>query len=212
MSESGIDHIADIIFQFDPLTARRYNSPGKESPSTGVYLVLVDDTGRTLKLTNNNAFGTVYNKRTGLCHKGKLTHIYILFSYIDYAFGPWVGLVAGGVGAALADVVGGYAQWAPLTFLAHGLEGLVAGALARRKGLPGLIVAWLAGALVMITIYFVGEFWVYGMGPAAWAEVPVNLLQNVVGGAVGIPLYYAVRKAYPPIVRLAQGAEWQEAE
>ena len=132
--------------------------------------------------------------------------------FAAYAFGPWVGLVAGGVGAALADVVGGYAQWAPLTFLAHGLEGLVAGALARRKGLPGLIVAWLAGALVMITIYFVGEFWVYGMGPAAWAEVPVNLLQNVVGGAVGIPLYYAVRKAYPPIVRLAQGAEWQEAE
>lgn len=130
--------------------------------------------------------------------------------FAAFTFGPWIGLVAGGVGAALADIVGGWASYAPLTLFAHGLEGLAAGFLGRRKGLPGLIIAWLVGAVIMIAIYFVGEFWLYGYGPAAWAEVPVNLLQNVVGGLVGIPLFYAVRKAYPPVTRLAEGGAWRE--
>src|SRR5512143_1944215 len=65
------------------------------------------------------------------------TQGYINFSdvaiyFAAATFGPWVGLVAGGLGAALADLLGGYAQFAPLTLLAHGLQGLLAGALVRR--------------------------------------------------------------------------------
>ena len=70
--------------------------------------------------------------------------------FAAFAFGPWVGLIAGGVGAATADMMGGYAQFALLTLLAHGLEGLVAGWLGRDRGYLGMVVAWLAGVVACL--------------------------------------------------------------
>lgn len=131
--------------------------------------------------------------------------------FAGFTFGPWVGLIAGGIGTALADLFGGYAAFAPLSLVAHGLEGLVAGAIARKATPLKLGLGWLAGTVLMIGIYFLGEGLFYGIGwGAALAEVPWNLLQNVVGGLVGIPLFYAVRRAYPPIARLGQPGEWRE--
>jgi energy-coupling factor transport system substrate-specific component len=153
------------------------------------------------------------------------TQGYINFSdvgiyFAAFAFGPWVGFMAGGVGTALADVIGGYVQFAPLSFLAHGLEGLVAGAVAvwlerllsqagqplRRRSIPvGWPLGWCAGTIVMVGLYFLGEAWVLtGPGPAL-TELPFNLFQNVAGAVVGIPLVLAVRRAYPPITRMTAG-------
>jgi len=124
--------------------------------------------------------------------------------FAAFAFGPWVGLVAGGVGAALADIMGGYTMYAPLTFFAHGLEGLVAGFIGRGKGVTRMILGWALGAVVMLAFYFVGEAFVFGMGiGAAGAEaLTVNIPQVVAGGIVGIPLVLAVRRAYPPIIQM----------
>jgi len=137
-----------------------------------------------------------------------LSDVAIYFS--AFAFGPLLGGVIGGVGAAIADLLAGFPQWALLTLLAHGLEGLVAGWLGRDKGVPGLILAWAAGALVMMAVYFLGEGLILsGWGPAL-VELPVNLLQNVVGGVIGIPLFLAVRKAYPPLSRIGREVSWRE--
>lgn len=132
--------------------------------------------------------------------------------FTAFTFGPWVGLVAGGVGAALADISLGYSQFAILTFFAHGLEGLVAGYLGG-KGLAGkgddrlrMLLGWLAGTVVMVGLYFVGEASVpamWGGLPQALTEWPFNVLQNVAGGIVGIPLVLAVRRAYPPITQMS---------
>jgi len=144
--------------------------------------------------------------------------------FAAFAFGPWMGLVAGGLGTALADIIGGYAQFAPLTFLAHGLEGLVAGYVgyklfpeATRGGSPwrrilGITIGWALGAIVMLSFYFVGEAFVYGMGvvAAGGEALSVNIPQVIVGGLVGIPLVLAVRRAYPPITRIGQRREWKE--
>ena len=144
------------------------------------------------------------------------TQGYVNFSdvatyFAGFTFGPGIGFVAGGIGAALADLLAGYAQFAVVTLLAHGLQGLVAGLLGRGRKLPGMILAWLGGTAAMIGIYLVGEAIFLRMGwAAALAEVPPNLLQNVVGGLVGIPLFYAVRRAYPPITRMGQPSEWIE--
>jgi len=144
------------------------------------------------------------------------TQGYVNFSdvatfFAGLTFGPWLGFVAGGIGAALADLLGGYPQFALVTLFAHGLQGLVAGAVGHGKKLPGVILAWLCGALVMIAIYLVGEALLLRMGwAAALAEVIPNVLQNVAGGVVGIPLFYAVRRAYPPITSMAQPREWTE--
>jgi len=143
------------------------------------------------------------------------TQGYVNFSdvatyFSAFAFGPVIGFVAGGIGAGLADVIGGYAQFAILSLLAHGLQGVVAGLLGRGKSLPGLIVAWAAGTVTMVGVYLLGEGLVLtGWGPAI-AEAPFNLLQNVAGGLVGIPLYLAVRRAYPPVTRLARPERWRE--
>ncbi|MFP4179308.1 MAG: ECF transporter S component [Spirochaetaceae bacterium] len=124
-------------------------------------------------------------------------------------FGPVTALITGGLGTALADIISGYAQWAPFSFLAHGLQGLVialiAGRVKERDDIPklhiaSLLPAFLAGTLVMGGIYFVTGGFMVGF-PAATAEIPGNILQNAAGVVVGAPLALAVKKAYPPIER-----------
>ena len=51
--------------------------------------------------------------------------------FVAFTFGPWIGLIAGGIGTAIADVLGGYAYFAPITLVAHGLQGFLAGAIGR---------------------------------------------------------------------------------
>lgn len=132
-------------------------------------------------------------------------------SFAGFAFGPFVGFAAGGVGTAIADLLSGpYAIWAPISLLAHGLEGAVIGFLVlRSRRLPNLIFAYAAGAIVMVVIYLLGGAVLKGF-EAALAEVPFNALQGVVGGVVGIPLYLAVRRAYPAIDRMGRRQTWTE--
>ncbi|MGI6379937.1 MAG: ECF transporter S component [Anaerolineae bacterium] len=139
------------------------------------------------------------------------TQGYVNFSdvatyFSGFAFGPALGFVAGGIGAGLADLLGGYAQFAPITLLAHGLQGLLAGIIGRKATMPALLLGWAAGAVAMIGVYFVGEIPLLGIGPAL-AEIVPNVFQTLAGGVVGIPLYLAVRRAYPPIARWRPGAD-----
>lgn len=135
----------------------------------------------------------------------------VAITFAALALGPWVGAVAGGIGTALADVLGGFAPFAPLSLVAHGLEGFVIGLLGSgQRNLARMITAWAAGGLIMVATYFIGEGLILtGWGPA-FAEVPLNLFQAVVGAVVGIPLVIAVRWAYPPIERLGRRQTWTE--
>lgn len=147
----------------------------------------------------------------GYVHLGD---IFVFFA--AFAFGPVVGAIAGGVGCALADILGGYAVWAPLTLIAHGVEGFVAGYLASKlyhgKGIGGLIVAWAGGAVCLIGLYFLGELLpVYGGFAGAVTEIVANISQALAGGIVGIPLYLLVRRAYPPIEQIAKPQTWTES-
>jgi uncharacterized membrane protein len=132
----------------------------------------------------------------------------VVIYFSAFAFGPWA-LIIGGVGTALGDLMGGYPQWAAISFLAHGLEGFAAGWLGQGRGQRAMIVAWLAGTVVMCGLYLLGGSVLAGWG-AALLELPWNILQNVVGGAVGIPLVLAVRRAYPPLTQMLGGRVWRE--
>jgi uncharacterized membrane protein len=131
-------------------------------------------------------------------------------TFLAIAFGPVIGGVAAGVGAALADLLGGYGSFAPLTLVAHGLTGLVIGLLGWKKGISGMILGWILGGLVQVGVYFLGEATVYGFGYAgALAEVPVNFIQ--VGlGLLGVLLFFLVKRAYPQIEELAEEKVFQE--
>ncbi|MDX1600041.1 MAG: ECF transporter S component [Anaerolineales bacterium] len=131
-------------------------------------------------------------------------------TFIAVAFGPLIGAVASGVGAALADTLSGYTSFAPLTLIAHGSTGLIVGWLGWRRGWTGMLLGWLFGGLAQVTVYFVGEATVYGFGAAgALAELPGNLVQ--VGlGLLGLLLFRQVRAAYPQIEHLASGQPVEE--
>jgi uncharacterized membrane protein len=130
--------------------------------------------------------------------------------FAAFAFGPVVGFVTGGLGTGLADVLGGYAHFAVWSFLIHGLQGLVAGLLGYRRGLPGMLIGWVAGGVVMVVGYFAVEYALYGPGPAATEAVTVNLPQVAIGGLIGLLLVLAVRRAYPQISQLSQPRTWRE--
>jgi uncharacterized membrane protein len=139
--------------------------------------------------------------------------------FVAFTFGPIPALVAGGVGTGLADIFVGAPQFAWLSFIAHGLEGYLAGYLAQRgRGLGNLLPALVVGGAVMVVAYFVGEtLIVYNTPDAtepalalATAEAPFNILQAVVGAVLGTALTYAVRQAYPPIAQFNQPRTWRE--
>ncbi len=118
-------------------------------------------------------------------------------------FGPVTGLLAGGVGSALADLIGGYGQFAPYTLVIKGLEGLVVGWLARRLGgklasaadLARAAAAVVAGGVLMVAGYYVAEAFVLRLGPAAAAaEVPGNIFQVVGGLVAALPVSVALRR------------------
>lgn len=131
-------------------------------------------------------------------------------TFAGLAFGPWIGAIAGGAGTAIADMLGGFAPYAPISLLAHGVQGLLVGLMAGgSRDIRRMILAWLAGAIAMVAGYLLGGT-VYVGFPLAVAEVPLNAMQTIVGALVGIPLVFAVRKAYPPVDRLGQRAKWTE--
>jgi uncharacterized membrane protein len=125
--------------------------------------------------------------------------------FTAFTFGPVTALVSGGLGTALADIISGYSQWAPISLLVHGLQGLVAGLLGgilrrSRRGVfnPYWLVGAAGGTVIMCGGYLLAGTFMVGFG-AALVELPGNLLQNLAGVAGGIPLAMAVLKAYPPV-------------
>ncbi len=115
-------------------------------------------------------------------------------------FGPLTAMICGGLGTALADLVG-YPQWTLISLVAHGLQGLLIGLLVRGAGRLGWIPAFVAGTAVMCAVYFVGGSLLRGPGNAL-LEVPWNVVQNAAGVLVGFPLSLAVKRAYPPVREL----------
>ncbi|HXF81754.1 MAG TPA: ECF transporter S component [bacterium] len=109
-------------------------------------------------------------------------------------FGPAVGFLAGGVGSALADVVAA-PQFAPITFVVKGVEGLIVGRLAGATSARRL-TATVAGGAWMVAGYFTAEVLfarTLGIAPtpgaavgAALTEVPFNLVQVASGVIVAV--------------------------
>jgi len=121
-------------------------------------------------------------------------------------FGPWVGLAAGAIGSALADVLTGYAVWAPFTLVIKGVEGWIAGRLAheafRARGLTAQVIFGLAVAgLWMMFGYFLAGALLSGSWEAAAAGIVFNAFQagmSLAGaGALLAALRAALRGAAP---------------
>jgi len=116
-------------------------------------------------------------------------------------FGPIIGGLAGGVGAAMGDIFLGYPEYAFYTLVIKGTEGLITGYVKDGKSVTRDLIAWIFGSAVMVSGYFIAEAYVMRFGPAiAAVEVPGNIFQVVFGGVIGIPLSRVLRKSLPSIL------------
>ena len=94
-----------------------------------------------------------------------------------------LGALAAGVGAALADLILGWAMYAPVTLLIKGLTALLAGLALRRAEKAGLPLSLLCCLLVPLG-YFLYET-ILLTAPVAAVNVLPNALQAAIGAALG---------------------------
>jgi uncharacterized membrane protein len=116
-------------------------------------------------------------------------------------FGPLVGGFAGGVGSAIADMIG-FPLFAIPTLIIKGLEGFIAGLVTDKKGVFRDVLAVVVAGSEMIIGYFLVELYAldWGLG-GALAEVPGNVAQIVIGGIIGIPIALVLRRRLPEILK-----------
>lgn len=100
--------------------------------------------------------------------------------------GPYAALI-GGVGSALADLLGGYFIYIAPTFLIKAAMGGIAGVLARKKAPVRNALVFALAECVMVAGYFLFEGLLYGWA-AALAAVGPNALQGLAGITLGVAL------------------------
>ena len=103
------------------------------------------------------------------------------------------GAVAAAVGSALADFVGGFAIYAPVTLVAKGVMAVIVGlfiqtalkkGMSLRKTRAFEIIGMVIGGLIMVACYYGAETVIYGSWVVPLAGVFMNCLQFIVGAAL----------------------------
>ena len=120
--------------------------------------------------------------------------------------GPVYGFLAGGIGSAMADLLGGYFIYVPITLIIKGLIALISGIIYQRFGKTQKIryICVALGGITDIVLvaggYFICEFFMYGAGAAA--SIPANLIQGA-GGLIISLVLYPILIAVPDIKQMS---------
>jgi uncharacterized membrane protein len=118
-----------------------------------------------------------------------------------FLLGPAYGAAAAGIGSFLADILSGYAFYAPGTLVIKSLMALAAGAICCALGRRGLgfaashVPAAAAAEAIMIFGYCAYSALILGSGWGALASLPANLAQGALGAAGGLALASALGRA-----------------
>ena len=125
--------------------------------------------------------------------------------FAAFAFGPWVAAVAGAELHSEHFLARAITTWcrARAVSPAPTLEfEAVPGRGLRARTDDGAI-------LILIVGYFFAGILLTGIGEAVTGVLP-NVLQALSGGIVGIPLFAAVLRAYPPLAQWGAFGHWTE--
>lgn len=121
-------------------------------------------------------------------------------------FGPTTGLLAGGIGSALADLLTGYTQWVIPTLIIKSIMGFAIGAIAYKKeaGFHMVTVRTflgsVAGIVIMIFGYFAAGAIMNGSIYTGWTQVPGLTLEGIIGMVVFYAIGLVLEKAH--VVRI----------
>lgn len=115
--------------------------------------------------------------------------------YLGYGYGA----VAAGLGSALADMLAGYSQYAPATFVIKALMAIFACLIFRTLSKKSTVIAKIIGALtaeaVMVIGYFAYEAVILKYGTGAAGSVIPNIIQGVAGIVAAFALSAALDAA-----------------
>ena len=117
----------------------------------------------------------------------------------SWVLAPGYGFAAAAIGSALADVLSGYAIYAPATFVIKGVMALVAFAIFKLlskkiKKFPSRIIGGILAEIIMILGYLVFEGFLYGFAPSL-VNIPANAVQGAAGLIVGLLLVKVFERA-----------------
>ncbi|MBC8016721.1 MAG: ECF transporter S component [Sporomusaceae bacterium] len=136
------------------------------------------------------------NVRLPIAANGGLIHLgNVPLFVIAILYGRRLGALAGGIGMALFDVMGGWLLWAPFTLIVVGLMGYTVGAICEKnQTFQAYILAMVAACIIKIVGYYGAEGIIYGNWLAPMASVPGNLIQIGVASAIVLPVVLKLRK------------------
>ncbi len=140
------------------------------------------------------------NIKLPITANGGLVHLGTAVLFISsILFGPKKGATAGAIGMGLFDLVGPWVLWAPITFLARGLQGYIVGKVAWSKGRNGSslalnLIATIVSIPFMLAVYYLGEAIIFKSWIIPAASIPGNIVQNIVGLCVAIPVCVVLKK------------------
>ena len=109
---------------------------------------------------------------------------------------PGTGMIAGGIGMGLFDLINGWTAWAPFTLITVGCMGLVVGAITeKKKSFPLYILAMVLACAIKIAGYYVAEGIIYGNWIVPATSIPGNLLQVGVAAVITLIIIEPLRIA-----------------
>lgn len=134
------------------------------------------------------------NLRLPIAANGGLIHLGNVPLFVAaILFGKRVGFLAGALGMALFDLMGGWVAWAPFTFIIVGAIGYAV-AVINEEGFSysRYLLAMLAAVIIKVTGYYIAEGLIYGNWVAPAASIPGNLVQMGVAAVIALPLVKAL--------------------
>lgn len=132
------------------------------------------------------------NVRLPIAANGGLIHLGNVPLFIGaIVFGKKTGMLAGGIGMGLFDLLSGWTAWAPFTFVIVGLMGYMVGLIAENKTTHRFMlntVAIFVACLIKVVGYYIAEVILYHNWIAPIASIPGNLVQIGVAAVIVLPI------------------------
>ena len=131
-------------------------------------------------------FTAVVNIRLPFAPNGGLVHLGNVPLFVAaILFGKRTGLIAGGIGMGLFDLLSGWTLWAPFTLVIVGCMGFVVGAITeKRKNMGCIVLALIAACAIKIVGYYFAEVVIYGNWVVPFTSIPGNLIQIGVAAVI----------------------------